>query len=117
VESLRPELKDHQEAARRILEARDAYMRRSVQAKREFTERLVSGRFPPCAGIYLTAYLSTFDRLVKHAKVIALAEQQPQFWIKESKLARVSEPLPMVKVKELIEAEDYLRRLQLEEYL
>lgn len=117
VESLGPELKDHQEAARRILEARDAYMKRSARAKREFTERLVSGRFPPCAGIYLSAYLSAFDRLVKHAKVIALAEQQPQFWIKESKLARVSEPLPMVKVRELVQAEDYLRRLQLEEYL
>jgi len=117
VESLSPDLKDHQEAARRILEVRDAYLRLSLAAKKELTDRLVAGRFPPCAGIYLSAYISTFDRLVKHAKMIALAEQQPQFWIKESKLGRTSELLSPAALSEPVPAEDYLKRLQLEEFL
>jgi hypothetical protein len=45
-------------------------------------------------GIFLSDYVAEFDRIVRHAKNIALAESQPYFWIKRRKLDRVAPEMP-----------------------
>ena len=59
------------------------------------------------------AYLSNFWRIAKHIKAIALAEQQPQFWIKREKLGKVmSIDAPGYSVAHEIDPNDYLDKLQ-----
>jgi hypothetical protein len=62
-------------------------------------------------------YLSNFWRISKHVKSIALAEQQPQFWIKREKLNKVmSTGAPGYAVPEEINPDDYLDKLQSDGY-
>jgi len=117
VVSLDPNQSEFQQMARKILEARDNYMQASIAAKSEFTEKIARRQFPPLAGIYLNEYVSSFDRLVKHAKSIALAEQQPQFWIKRRKLGKPAAETAPEAPPPRVDPHDFLDRLQTEDYL
>lgn len=96
IDSLDPERKDFQEMASSILSARDNYMRLSLECKSLFNDKVASRGvgMSPLAGIYLTQFIDALDRIVKHSKMIALVESQPQFWIKRKKLRRVAEEAP-----------------------
>ena len=57
------------------------------------------------------------DRIVRHSKSIALAEKQPQFWIKRTKLEKHVEMAGSAETYPLVDPKDYLSRLQSEDYL
>ena len=103
--------------AQSILLARDEYVEKSINAKSVFTERIANHEFPPIVGMFFSEYTSAFDRIVKHAKIIALAEKQPYFWIKRKKLDRMEDVAPPYKPPPLTDAHDFLDRLHSEEYL
>ncbi len=117
IESLDPQRTDFQEMARRILEARDEYMQHSIEAKAVLNERIVKREIPPLAGIYLRALVAAFDRIVRHAKAIALAESQPQFWIKRRKLDKQAAAAPPYQPPPLVDPHDFLDKLQREDYI
>ena len=113
IQSLDPENKDFQAMARTILQARDTYAERSLNAKSVFADRIVAHAYPSLVGIFLSDYVAEFDRIVRHAKMIALAESQPWFWIKRQKLDRVAPEMPPAPgLKD--EPHDFLDKLQSE---
>jgi phosphate:Na+ symporter len=115
--SLDPDHTDFQSTAETILKARDAYVQLSMDAKATFSDKVVSRTVTPIAGMYYTEYIAAFDRIVKHSKSIALAQKQPQFWIKRKKLERIVNEAPRVQPPALVDPHDYLDRLQSEDLL
>lgn len=117
IESLNPELKSLQEQAEKILRLRDEYVQLSMNTKAAFTDKVAQRLITPIGGFYFSEYIAGLDRIVKHSKSIALAERQPQFWIKRKKLDRQATQAPEHEHPSLVDPTDYLARLQSEEYL
>ena len=117
IESLNPENQDFQATAQAILLARDEYVEKSINCKAIFTDKIANHEFPPIVGMFFSEYVAAFDRVVKHAKTIALAEKQPYFWIKRKKLERTAEEAPHYAPPPLTNANDFLDRLHSEDYL
>lgn len=112
--SLDPDLKELQAAAKGVLEARDAYVRKS-QAFRSVMHGQLARKgkgLSPAAGIYLTKYMDGLDRIVNHAKTIALLEGQPEFWIKRKKLARSAGDAPEFPQPDWVDVSGYLDQLK-----
>ncbi len=117
IDSLDPERDDFQEIAAKILSARDDYMQASLETRSMFTDKVSQRAITPIAGIFFNEYIGSFDRIVRHSKTIALAEKQPQFWIKHKKLQKHVDVMPDPKIPQLVDPKDYLTRLQSEDYL
>ena len=117
IDSLDPDRENTQEIAQQILEARDAYMQASMTTRAMFTDRVAQRSITPIAGIFFSEYIAALDRIVKHSKSIALAEKQPQFWIKHAKLGKHVDMAPEPAIQPLVDPKDYLARLQAEDYL
>lgn len=90
--SLQPDAKRFAKGATAVLQARDAYAALSMKTHDEFLVRLEQKIETPMAGLIHRQYITAFDRIVRHARNIALAEKQPQFWIKSRKLDRDADP-------------------------
>lgn len=117
LKSLNPDNRDFHGMAREIRDARDAYLALSVAVRQSFTEKLERKETPPIAGIYYSEYVAGFDRIVRHSNNIALAESQPDFWIKESKLDKVAPPAAPVEPPPLVKPQDFLAKFHQEKYL
>ncbi len=117
IDSLDPDQENFQEIAQKILQARDDYMQASLATRSLFTDKVSQRLITPIAGIFFSEYIAALDRIVKHSKSIALAEQQPQFWIKRKKLEKHVDMAPEVEAHQLVDPKDYLTRLQSEDYL
>ena len=117
IDSLDPDREGIQEIAQQILQARDDYMAASLNTRSMFTEKVAQRSITPIAGIFFSEYISALDRIVKHSKSIALAEKQPQFWIKRTKLGKHVDMAPEPAIQPLVDPKDYLARLQAEDYL
>ncbi len=117
VESLNPDNQNFQATAEAVLKARDEYMEKSIHSKAIFLEKIANHEFPPVVGMFFSEYVSAFDRIVKHAKIIALAEKHPYFWIKRTKLERPADEAPEYHPPPLTDARDFLDRLHSEDYL
>jgi phosphate:Na+ symporter len=117
IESLDPERPDFQAVAKEILELREEYNRTAIAARNAHFKRVEDKTITPIAGLLFNDYLSNFWRITKHVKNIALAEQQPQFWLKREKLSMVmSAEAPGYAVVNDVNPEDYLDRLQSDNY-
>ncbi|HBA83359.1 MAG TPA: hypothetical protein DCZ95_04610 [Verrucomicrobia bacterium] len=117
IDSLKPDQPDFQMLAETILNARNDYMEKSLNARASFMERLAEHQCPPIQGIYFHEYLACLDRIVKHAKTIALVEKQPFFWIKRKKLRYLGNEAPDYTPPPLADPRDFLDKLQSESYL
>ena len=117
IDSLDPDRENIQEIAQQILQARDNYMQDSLNTRAMFTDKVSQRLITPIAGIFFSEYIAALDRIVKHSKTIALAEKQPQFWIKHSKLGKHVDLAPEPTPQQLVDPKDYLSRLQAEDYL
>ena len=117
IDSLDPDRENFQEIAQQILQARDQYMQDSLTTRAMFTDKVAQRLITPIAGIFFSEYIAALDRIVKHSKTIALAEKQPQFWIKRTKLGKHVDMAPEPALQELVDPKDYLSRLQAEDYL
>lgn len=113
--SLNPEHTEIQQMAEKILRQRDEYMSLSTKTKAEFTEKVARRIVNPLAGFYFSEYVTGLDRIVRHSRSIALVQQQPQFWIKRSKLERHAGKAPDSLRPVRVDPHDYLERLQSEE--
>ena len=117
IESLDPETANFQEIAKEILELRGEYSQTAIAVRNAHFQRLEEKAVTPIAGLLFNDYLSNFWRISKHIKNIALAEQQPQFWLKREKLSKVmSAEAPGYTVPENINPDDYLDKLQSDDY-
>lgn len=117
IESLNPELPDFQQLAQQILSSREAFRETAMTAQQAHFKRLEDKAVTPIAGMLFNDYLSNFWRISKHIKSIALAEQQPQFWIKREKLGMVmSSAAPGYAEPKNINPNDYLDKLQSDDY-
>jgi phosphate:Na+ symporter len=117
IESLDPEKENIQEVAQQILQSRDEYMQASLNTRSMFTDKVSQRSITPIAGIFFSEYIAALDRIVKHSKSIALAEKQPQFWIKRTKLGKHVDLAGEPERHALVDPKDYLTRLQSEDYL
>ena len=117
IDSFNPDNKDFQQMAKDIMEKRDEYVNFSIESKLFITEKLASKGvgMPPITGMYINHYIQSIDRIVRHAKTIALVEQKPQFWIKHKKLNRIAEEAPVFDIPAKIDVTDYLDQLQAED--
>ncbi len=116
IESLDPETAHFQEMAKAVLELRESFRTTALAAEQSHLQRLEEKAVTPIAGMIFNDYLSNFWRITKHIKAIALAEQQPQFWLKREKLAKVmSAEAPGYAIPEAIDPKDYLDKLQSDE--
>jgi len=113
--SLDPDNESFQKTALEILKARDCFMIQSMDAKAEFAGAVESRTITPIGGYYLSRYIADLDRLVKHAKSIAFAERQPDFWVKHKKLTRAAPLAGDYVPPPRVDPKDYLARLQHDE--
>jgi phosphate:Na+ symporter len=117
IKSLDPELSNFQQMAQEILTSREAFQATALKAQQSHFQRLEEKAVTPLAGMVFNDYLSNFRRISKHIKSIALAEQQPQFWLKREKLSVVmSADAPGYSLPGNINPDDYLDKLQSEDY-
>ena len=117
IESLDPEAANFQELAKEVIDLREQYSETAIQVRNAHFQRLENKEITPIAGMIFNDYLSNFWRISKHIKSIALAEQQPQFWLKREKLHHVmSSDAPGYTLPDNINPNDYLDRLQSDDY-
>jgi phosphate:Na+ symporter len=117
IESLDPETANFQALAKEILELRKDYSKTALIAQNAHFKRLEEKAVTPIAGMLFNDYLSNYWRITKHIKSIALAEQQPQFWVKREKLSKVmSHEAPGYTIPDKINPDDYLDQLQSDDY-
>lgn len=117
IESLDPETAQFQEMAREILSLCEEFGTTTMAVQQAHLERLETKSVTPIAGMIFNDYLSNFWRMTKHVKSIALAEQQPQFWLKREKLSKVmSAEAPGYTIPDEINPNDYLDKLQSDSY-
>jgi Na+/phosphate symporter len=117
IESLDPETANFQKIAKEIIELREEYSQTAIAVRNAHFKRLEEKDITPIAGLLFNDYLSNFWRISKHIKNIALAEQQPQFWLKREKLSKVmSNEAPGYSLPENINPGDYLDKLQSDNY-
>ena len=117
IESLDPETANFQELAKEIMELREDYRETALTAQDAHFQRLEEKAVTPIAGILFNDYLSNFWRITKHIKNIALAEQQPQFWLKREKMGNVmSAEAPGYTIPDQINPDDYLNKLQSDDF-
>ncbi|MBR6021270.1 MAG: Na/Pi cotransporter family protein [Kiritimatiellae bacterium] len=88
--SFDPDQASFQGTAAAILKARDVYMIQSMDAKAEFVGAARERRMTAVGAYYFSRYIEDLDRLVRRAKSIALAERQPDFWVKQARMERVA---------------------------
>ncbi|HMP72649.1 MAG TPA: Na/Pi symporter [Kiritimatiellia bacterium] len=112
IESLNPDLENFQEVAEKILRLRNEYVAFSANIKIYYTDKVSAKVMTPIAGFYFSEYIASLDRIVKHSKSIALAERQPQFWIKHKKLDKHAVKAPDIHAPSLVDPRDYISRLQ-----
>jgi phosphate:Na+ symporter len=110
--SLDPQHENYDAFAEQILEARRQYVEKSVVTKDFITERVGRSGYPPLLGIYLSETVMTFDKIAKHCKAIAGAQQKPFFWLKRSRLARLADEYTEQKILDELNAGEYLDTLQ-----
>ncbi len=108
---------DFQEAARVLLDRRDNYARSSESAKQLLGEEVAERAITPIAALFFRDYLASFDRIVKHARAIALAQQKPDFRIKRRKLDRAVDLQENDDIPPRVHSKDFLQRLHMEEYI
>jgi hypothetical protein len=88
-----------------------------MAAQTAHLQRMEEKTVSPIAGMLFNDYLSNFWRIAKHVKNIALAEQQPQFWLKREKMDRVmSTEAPGYTIPDQINPDDYLDQLQSDDF-
>ena len=117
IESLDPETAHFQEIAKEIIDLRKEYSETAIAVRNKHFARLEEKAVTPIAGLMFNDYLSNFWRISKHIKNIALAEQQPQFWLKREKLSKVmSADAPGYTVPDHINPDDFLDKLQSDDY-
>ena len=110
--SFDPEREDVAEIAGRILEARAAHVQASQAVRATFNDKVSRRELTPVAGMFFGEYLAALDRIVRHCRNIALSEQQPQFWIKRSKLEKRMDLAPEPTPPPLVDPRDFLERLR-----
>lgn len=114
--SLDPDLKRFQQNAQLILDARSSYLKQSLAFRSAYHQKIVSkgDGLSPAAGIYLTKYVDALDRIVTHAKTIAMLQGQPAFLIKRKKLKRTAGAARTFSQPEWVDVSEYLARLESE---
>ncbi len=111
IQSFDPDRDHLDEIADRILTAREDYQQGSLATRTHFNEQVSQRAMTPTSGIFFSEYIAALDRIVRHARNIAYAEKQPQFWIKRSKLQKHAELSPAPELQTLVDPRDYLSRL------
>ena len=112
IQSFDPDLEDRASVADRLLAARADYMEGSFITRNHFNEEVSRHAMTPVAGMYFSEYISALDRIVRHARNIALSEKEPQFWIKRSKLGKRVEFSPEPEPYPLVDPHEFRSRLQ-----
>ncbi len=84
---------DFNDRAAAILRARDAYVETSADIRSRLDEKVARHEITPAAGLHLSEYVISCDRMVRHCKMIAIEMQQPFFRFKETKFGRITKPL------------------------
>ncbi len=112
VQSFDPDRDDIPAVADQILLARDDYAQASQIVRTHFNEQVSTRAMTPAAGIFFAEYVAALDRIVRHARNVALAEKQPQFWIKRQKFEKRVGLAPDPALDTLVDPREFLPRLR-----
>ncbi len=77
-----------------VLAARDGYAERSRALHARLRDQVLEKREDALTAIFHQQLLACFDKIVRHAKTIALVEQDPKFFVKRKKLERRASLVP-----------------------
>jgi len=86
--SLDPELRAFKQISARMLEERRDFVQWNRSLRARYRKRIVDRQDKPLSGIYYEQYLRSFERIVRHTKVIAQVEQRGTFKVKPQKFGR-----------------------------
>lgn len=117
IESLNPQRGDFQTVAMEILRARDGYLECSIEKSKELLRKIENHEICSIGALYFYEYVSNLDRMVKHIEGIALAQKNEDFWIKKSKLNRKTQKLEKSVINPKVDPNDYLDKLQMDNFL
>lgn len=111
--SLDPDLKHFDRNAEVVLEVRNAYVKQSLAFRAACHQTVLgkNGKLSPAAGIYLTKYVDALDRIVNHAKTIAVVQARPEFFIKHKKRSRTADPAQPFDQPDWVDVSAYLAQL------
>ncbi len=90
--SLDPDAATYPDAAEAIEQARDDFVNRCQEIRQTVNDRVARHEVQAIAGLFFSNHVLSFERLVRHCKMIAREEQQPFFALKPAKLDRVEPP-------------------------
>ena len=76
--------------AAEILDARNDYVQCSLAIRQQEQAKILEKREDALSAIFFHRYLTSFNKIVKHSKTIALVEKEPWFFVKEHRLDRRS---------------------------
>ncbi len=86
--SLDPDLRAFKQISARMLQERTDFVHWNRALRARYRQRIVDKRERPLNGIYYEQYLRSFERIVRHTKVIAQVEQRGTFKVKPQKFTR-----------------------------
>jgi phosphate:Na+ symporter len=87
-----------------VLALRDEYAERSRAVHARLREQVLDKCEDALTAIFHGQLVTCFDKMVRHAKTIALVEHDPKFFVKRKKLGRHAEPVLRPPVPDLREA-------------
>jgi phosphate:Na+ symporter len=93
--SLDPNLsrENRRELAARILEHRDEYARRSREIHERHRHLVLERCEDALTAMFYNRFILCLDKVVRHSKLVALAELEPLFFVKEKKMQLHSEQI------------------------
>lgn len=83
-DSFDPANAEFQAAGAEILRAEAAYESGTAPIHKAFVEECSAGRVPASVGFFFSEYIAACDRIVRHARDIAVIEQQPGFCVADA---------------------------------
>jgi phosphate:Na+ symporter len=114
IESLNADLDAFDDVAEDITATRGVFDARCRTFNHYMVEKLALREFSPLTGVHLNQFVSTLQRIVRHADTIAATEQKPEFFIKRGKFDRVAPRVDEGTPPPPEHPEDYLRNIKTE---
>ncbi|NLL84610.1 MAG: hypothetical protein GX230_10290, partial [Lentisphaerae bacterium] len=110
--SLNPDNESFTTMAPRLFEVRDEFSKRSAHARMLFAEAARTRRLSSNTAYYLHRCHADLDRMMGHARSIAVSLEQPEFKVRLSKLEQIEPPINNTNATpSSIKTQEYLDRL------
>lgn len=110
-QSLNSDQPDYKVTAGHIQSRRDAFAELSSSIRQTVDQKVASHEVTAIVGLFFSDFGLSLDRLVRHCRMIAVEQQQPYFFLKDSKLNVIEPPLKQKRLPaKLLEVDNHKER-------